>query len=122
MSCGWAGKYTSEGRRRSADPSRCKGKRNDPQYYGRISIWNEAGRDVSAQDRKRSGARQAVFQARTRDSVIRIWRAEEVEKLKTLSPRIVVLRTMNIRVDDLESEIRGLTYELDALKAARKEN
>jgi len=30
-------------------------------------------------------------------------------------------RTMNLRVDTLESQIRGLTFELEALKTARRE-
>lgn len=62
------------------------------------------------------------FEAKSRDSVIPIWAAEDIEKLKTLSPGIIVLRTMNLRVDDLESQIRELNYELEALKAARREN
>ena len=67
-------------------------------------------------------ADRPYFEVDSRDSAIRIWPGEDIEKLKTLSPRIVVLRTMNMRVDELESEIRHRTYELDALKAARKEN
>ena len=58
--------------------------------------------------------------ARSRDSVIEVSDSEEVDILKTLSPRIVVLRTMNLRVYRLESEIRSLTYEMDALKTARR--
>jgi hypothetical protein len=62
------------------------------------------------------------FTTDTRDSVIHIPKHEDMELLKTLSPRIVVLRTMNSRVDTLESELRRVTYELESLKAARKEN
>lgn len=62
------------------------------------------------------------FETNTRDSVVPIWSGENIEELKKLSPTIIVLRTMNMRVDDLEAEIRRLTYELDALKAARREN
>ena len=62
------------------------------------------------------------FEVTSRDSVVAISPGEDIEKLKTLSPGIVVLRTMNMRVDHLESKIRGLTYELDALKAARQDN
>ena len=65
---------------------------------------------------------QPYFRVESIDSVIPIWQGEDIEKLKTLSPRIVVLRTMNLRVDELESDIRRLTYESEALKAARREN
>lgn len=58
--------------------------------------------------------------ARTRDSVIEVSEGEDINELKTLSPRIIVLRTMNLRVYRLESEISSLTYELDAIKAARQ--
>lgn len=62
------------------------------------------------------------FQVNTIDSAVPVWRDADIEKFKTLSPRIVVLGTMNLRVDDLECQIRQLTYELDALKAVRKDN
>ena len=62
------------------------------------------------------------FEVKSRDSAVPIWPGEDIEKLKTLSSRIIILRSMNLRVDDLESEIRRLTYELEALKAARREN
>ncbi len=48
------------------------------------------------------------FRAYAHDSVILVISADEADKLKDLSPRIVVLRTMNIQVDRLESEIRTL--------------
>ncbi len=57
--------------------------------------------------------------ARSRNSVIEVSDGEDINELKTLSPRIIVLRTMNLRVYRLESEIQALTYELDAIKAAR---
>lgn len=56
------------------------------------------------------------------DSAIQVWPHEDIALLKTLTPRIIVLRTMNWRVDTLESEIRRRTYELEALKESRKEN
>jgi len=62
------------------------------------------------------------FQIETIESVIPLAISEEIATLKTLSPRIIVLRSMNVRVDYLDSEIRRLTYEQDALRAARKEN
>ena len=65
---------------------------------------------------------QPYFRVESIDSVIPIWRGEDIERLKTFSPRIVVLRAMNLRVDELESDIRRLTYESEALKAARREN
>jgi len=58
----------------------------------------------------------------TRDSVIAVSEHEDLGVLRSLSPRIVVLRTMNLRIDHLESQIRGMNYELEALKAARKGN
>lgn len=47
---------------------------------------------------------------------------ENMEVLKTLSPRIVVLRTMNRRIDELDSIIRRSTYEIEGLKAIKKNN
>ena len=67
-------------------------------------------------------ASRDYFTVATLDSVIQIWRGEDIAELKTLSPRIIVLRTMNLRVDTLESEIRRRTWELEALKASRREN
>lgn len=61
------------------------------------------------------------FTAKSRDSVIEVSRHENIETLEKLSPRIVVLRTMNLRIDSLEHEIRILNYEMEDLKAARKE-
>lgn len=62
------------------------------------------------------------FRIETRDSAIEISSADEAQELIALSPRIVVLRTMNLRIHRLESEIRALSYELDALAKSRKEN
>ncbi|MEQ1604799.1 MAG: hypothetical protein ABL999_08005 [Pyrinomonadaceae bacterium] len=62
------------------------------------------------------------LRANTRDSVIPIASAVEAEKLKTFSPRIAVLRTMNIRISELESEIRTRAYELEALKNVKGYN
>jgi len=67
-------------------------------------------------------AGKPYFRIDSRHSVIPIVSASEVEQLKSLSPRIIVLRTMNIRVDELESQIRTLEYELEELKRARKDN
>ncbi len=69
-----------------------------------------------------ASADKPYFRIATIDSVVPLIYSEEIATLKTLSPRIVVLRTMNVRIDHLESEIRRLTYEADALNAARKEN
>lgn len=55
-------------------------------------------------------------------NVIPIAPYEDLVLLKTLSPRIVVLRTINRRVDELESTIRRSTYELELLRAVRKDN
>jgi hypothetical protein len=62
------------------------------------------------------------FKIDSRDSVIPISPAEDIAKLKLLPSRIIVLRTMNIRVDELDVEIRSRTYELEALKAARADH
>ncbi len=61
------------------------------------------------------------FTTESRDSVIELAPYADIERLKTLSPRIVVLRTMNQRIDEIESRIRGLEHELEALKSARRE-
>ncbi len=62
------------------------------------------------------------FKVTAIDSAIPIAPYEDLALLKTLSPRIVVLRTMNSRISTLESEILRRSYELKALKAARLEN
>ena len=62
------------------------------------------------------------FTADSRDSVIPFTEEDRLEEVKKLSPRIIVLRTMNIRSDRLESDIRSLQYELDALNTIRKGN
>ena len=62
------------------------------------------------------------FRIDSYDSAVPIWAGEDINTLKALSPKIVVLRTMNLRVDDIENQIRRLNYELDALKQARREN
>lgn len=60
--------------------------------------------------------------ADTRESIIRVSRYEKIEELRTLSSRIIVLRTMNLRIDELESSIRRSQYEADALKSVKKGN
>jgi len=65
---------------------------------------------------------KAYFEVTSIDSAIPIAPYEDLAVLKTLSPRIVVLRTMNSRVESLESEIRRRSYELEALKESRREN
>ncbi len=75
-----------------------------------ISTSGEATRDA------------VYFHTTTRDAVIPISESENLEELKALSPKIIVLRTMNLRVDRLESKIRVLGGELETLKAARREN
>ena len=62
------------------------------------------------------------FATDSRDSVIPFYEENRLDELKSLSPRIMVLRTMNIRADRLDSHIRSLQYELDAINAARKGN
>ncbi len=57
-----------------------------------------------------------------RDSVVPLSASESIDELKSLSPRIVVLRTMNLRIYQLESEISVKTHELEALKAVKKGN
>jgi hypothetical protein len=52
-------------------------------------------------------------------SVIPISHGENIAELKTLSPRIVILRTMNLRIYQLENDIRWMNYELDALKKVK---
>jgi len=56
------------------------------------------------------------------DSVIPVSASESIDELKVLSPRIVVLRTMNLRIYQLESDIRVMTRELEALTAIKKGN
>lgn len=62
------------------------------------------------------------FTTETRDAVIPFYETDRLDEFKKLPPRIQVLRTMNIHADRLESEIRSLQYELDALNVVRKGN
>ena len=52
-------------------------------------------------------------------NVVPVSHYENFEEIKTLSPRIVVLRTMNRRIDELESVIRRSSFELEGLKAVK---
>ncbi|MFT3744579.1 MAG: hypothetical protein QM785_09795 [Pyrinomonadaceae bacterium] len=63
-----------------------------------------------------------VIRTDSRDSVIPVASADEAEKLKTLPQRIAVLRTLNIRIDELESEIRRHQFELEALRKVKGNN
>lgn len=93
---------------------------------GKITINSQFGMEEGERYLLRTENEASVdkpyFRIESIESVIPLVSSEDIETLKTLSPRIVVLRTMNIRVDRLDSDIRRLTYELDALKAAQKEN
>jgi hypothetical protein len=56
------------------------------------------------------------------DSAIPISDGEDLEILKTLSPRIVVLRTMNLRADRLRSKISLAEHELKMIDDIRAGN
>jgi hypothetical protein len=56
------------------------------------------------------------------ESVIAVSAHESIDKLRALPPRIVVLRTINQRIDRLENNIRINTFELEALKSVKKGN
>lgn len=82
----------------------------------------EPGKTYLLRTENKVSVSRPYFTVESRDAAIPVSRHEDIETLKKLSPRIVVLRTMNLRIDTLESEIRRLNYELEALIAARKEN
>ena len=63
-----------------------------------------------------------LIRADRRDSVIPLESEQEAEGLKAFLPRIAVLRSLNLRIDRLESEIRIRNYELEELKRVRKGN
>jgi hypothetical protein len=56
------------------------------------------------------------------DSVIPLGRYADLEVLKALPPRIVVLRTINQRIDELESLLRNAGAELEEIRAVKKGN
>jgi hypothetical protein len=60
------------------------------------------------------------FYVRGRESAVQLSPFENIEELKKLPVRIVILRTMNLRKDYLENEIRRHTYEFDALQEITK--
>lgn len=64
---------------------------------------------------------ESYFLVKGRDSAIELAPYTDIEEMKTLSVRIAVLRTMNLRKDHLENEIRQLTSELERLKQLTKE-
>ena len=55
-------------------------------------------------------------------SAIPISGTEDLELLKKLSPRIVVLRTMNVRADELKHRISRDQYELELIDHVREGN
>lgn len=57
-----------------------------------------------------------------RDVVIEVHEPENIELLKTLSPRIVVLRTINIQLGRLDSVGLSAQYEIDELKKIKTTN
>ena len=57
-----------------------------------------------------------------RDVVIEVHEPENIELLKTLSPRIVVLRTINIQLGHLDSIVRSAQYEIDELMKIKTTN
>ncbi|HMT08474.1 MAG TPA: hypothetical protein PKA82_10755 [Pyrinomonadaceae bacterium] len=57
-----------------------------------------------------------------RDVVIEVHEPENIELLKTLSPRIVVLRTINIQLGRLDSIVRSAQYEIDELMKIKTTN
>lgn len=57
-----------------------------------------------------------------RDVVIEIHEPENIELLKSLSPRIVVLRTINIQLGRLDSIMQSAQYEIDELKKIKTTN
>lgn len=60
--------------------------------------------------------------AADRNDVIPIPYFTEIEKLRTLPLRIVVLRTINIRMETLENQIRAATFEKTALASIKGKN
>ena len=58
---------------------------------------------------------ERYFYTASRADAVQLSPYEDLERLKTLPLRIQVIRIFNGRTDDLESEIRRLTYERDAL-------
>jgi hypothetical protein len=84
--------------------------RMDPgrQYLVRIATLN-------------SGKR-ALPPTEERETVIPIWEGEKLDELRSLPTRIVVLRTINLRIDDLESVIRQSNFELEPLKSLKRGN
>lgn len=87
-----------------------------------VTVVSQYGMEAGKTYLVRTVGDDKTLSVRTRDSVIQVWENEDIPLLKTLSPRIVVLRTMNHRIDELDSLIRISSYELDALKAVKKDN
>ena len=67
-------------------------------------------------------AEKLYFRIDSPDSAIQMVQSEEIDELKNLSPRIVVLRTLNLRIATLESEIKHRQNEFDVLAGIKKGN
>lgn len=69
-----------------------------------------------------ASATRNYFHIDSVDSAILMLTHTPIEELRKLPARTLILGTMNLRVHDLESEIRSLSYELEAIKKALQEN
>lgn len=56
------------------------------------------------------------------ETIIEFHEADNLELVKTLSPRIVVLRTINIHLGRLGSTLRSTQYEIDKLSKIKGHN
>lgn len=81
----------------------------------------EAGKIYLLRTENTPDSEYNYFQVKGRDSVVEIAPYTDIEEMKTLPVRIIVLRTMNLRKYHLENEIRQLTSELEGLKRITKE-
>jgi hypothetical protein len=82
----------------------------------------EAGKTYLLSTQNKSDSKYPLyFHVNGYDSAIETAPYTDIAELKKLSVRIAVLRTMNLRQNHLENEIRRLTSELQRLKELTKD-
>ncbi len=88
----------------------------------KISFGMQPGRNYLVRIPKATDNKSQKSLSEDRYTVVPVSDHENLDLLKTLPPHIIVLRTLNMRIDELEYNIRSNTYELDGLKAIKKGN
>jgi hypothetical protein len=82
----------------------------------------EVGRTYLLRTTNEAVSDRRYFRIDGQDSAIPLLSTEQVDFLKTLPPRTIILRALNQRIDTLRYEIESRQFELDKLSAIKKGN